>query len=61
MSLVQISENLLTEMVESLKKVAPLKSPETEEELALVKSWVNVSSTVGEILDPLAYIPGFDA
>ncbi len=61
MSLVQISDNLLTEMVESLKKVAPLKSPETEEELAFVKAWVDVSSIVGEILEPLAYIPGFDA
>jgi len=61
MSLIQINENLLLDLVESLKKVALLKGPETEEELELVKAWVTVSSNVKDILEPLGYIPGFDA
>ncbi len=61
MPLVQISENLLFDFVAALKEVAPLRKPENDEELELIRKWAEIANYAKEVCRPVSHVPGFDA
>ena len=61
MSMVQVSQNLLFDFVNSLKEVAPLRRPENDRELDLVRQWAKIADHISEISESLSTVPGFDA